>query len=104
MNGEVLIVDEHTGRMLEGRRYNEGLHQAIEAKENVRIREEYQTLADHHAAELLPALQEAVRNDRHGDDRGQRVRQDLQPRRGRDPLLPAGARVDHPDLVYRTED
>ncbi len=45
MNGEVLIVDEHTGRMLAGRRYNEGLHQAIEAKEGVTIREEYQTLA-----------------------------------------------------------
>ncbi|HEV8056647.1 MAG TPA: preprotein translocase subunit SecA [Nocardioidaceae bacterium] len=45
MDGEVLIVDEHTGRMLHGRRYNEGLHQAIEAKEGVRIREEYQTLA-----------------------------------------------------------
>ncbi|CAA9354056.1 MAG: Protein translocase subunit SecA [uncultured Nocardioidaceae bacterium] len=45
MNGEVLIVDEHTGRMLAGRRYNEGLHQAIEAKEDVTIREEYQTLA-----------------------------------------------------------
>jgi preprotein translocase subunit SecA len=45
LNGEVLIVDEHTGRMLAGRRYNEGLHQAIEAKENVEIREEYQTLA-----------------------------------------------------------
>src|SRR5918993_3255765 len=45
LNDEVLIVDEHTGRMLHGRRYNEGLHQAIEAKEGVRIREEYQTLA-----------------------------------------------------------
>jgi preprotein translocase subunit SecA len=45
MNGEVLIVDEHTGRMLSGRRYNDGLHQAIEAKEGVTIREEYQTLA-----------------------------------------------------------
>ncbi|WP_442880533.1 DEAD/DEAH box helicase, partial [Aeromicrobium sp.] len=45
MEGEVLIVDEHTGRILDGRRYNEGLHQAIEAKEGVRIREEYQTLA-----------------------------------------------------------
>ena len=45
MNGEVLIVDEHTGRMLAGRRYNEGLHQAIEAKEGVAVREEYQTLA-----------------------------------------------------------
>ncbi|MGI8578717.1 MAG: preprotein translocase subunit SecA [Nocardioidaceae bacterium] len=45
IDGEVLIVDEHTGRMLHGRRYNEGLHQAIEAKEGVTIREEYQTLA-----------------------------------------------------------
>ncbi len=45
MEGEVLIVDEHTGRMLSGRRYNDGLHQAIEAKEGVQVREEYQTLA-----------------------------------------------------------
>jgi preprotein translocase subunit SecA len=45
LDGEVLIVDEHTGRILHGRRYNEGLHQAIEAKEGVRVREEYQTLA-----------------------------------------------------------
>jgi preprotein translocase subunit SecA len=45
MGGEVLIVDEHTGRTLIGRRYNEGLHQAIEAKEGVQIRDEYQTLA-----------------------------------------------------------
>ncbi|MEZ5186694.1 MAG: preprotein translocase subunit SecA [Candidatus Nanopelagicales bacterium] len=44
-NGEVLIVDEHTGRILSGRRYNEGLHQAIEAKENVEIKAENQTLA-----------------------------------------------------------
>ena len=45
IDGEVLIVDEHTGRTLIGRRYNEGLHQAIEAKESVQIRDEYQTLA-----------------------------------------------------------
>src|SRR5206468_8481146 len=44
-NGEVLIVDEHTGRVLHGRRYNEGLHQAIEAKEKVEIKQENQTLA-----------------------------------------------------------
>ncbi len=43
--GEVLIVDEFTGRILDGRRYSEGLHQAIEAKEKVPIREENQTLA-----------------------------------------------------------
>ncbi|MBP1633097.1 MAG: secA1, partial [Acidobacteria bacterium] len=44
-NGEVKIVDEFTGRILEGRRYSEGLHQAIEAKEGVRVKEENQTLA-----------------------------------------------------------
>lgn len=44
-NGEVLIVDDFTGRVLDGRRYNEGMHQAIEAKENVEIKNENQTLA-----------------------------------------------------------
>src|ERR1700761_2400659 len=44
-NGEVLIVDEFTGRVLQGRRYNEGMHQAIEAKEGVQIQQENQTLA-----------------------------------------------------------
>jgi preprotein translocase subunit SecA len=45
IDGEVLIVDEHTGRLLAGRRYNEGMHQAIEAKEGVQIQSENQTLA-----------------------------------------------------------
>ena len=45
MSGELLIVDEHTGRVLSGRRYSEGLHQALEAKERVEIRDENQTLA-----------------------------------------------------------
>ena len=45
MNGEVLIVDEFTGRILHGRRYNEGMHQAIEAKEGAQIQNENQTLA-----------------------------------------------------------
>jgi len=45
MDGEVLIVDEHTGRILAGRRYNDGMHQAIEAKEGVEIQNENQTLA-----------------------------------------------------------
>ena len=44
-NGEVMIVDSFTGRVLAGRRYNEGMHQAIEAKENVEIKNENQTLA-----------------------------------------------------------
>ncbi|WP_130796550.1 preprotein translocase subunit SecA [Streptomyces otsuchiensis] len=45
VDGEVVIVDEHTGRTLAGRRYNEGMHQAIEAKEGVKIKDENQTLA-----------------------------------------------------------
>src|ERR1700730_1848376 len=45
MHGEILIVDEFTGRILHGRRYNEGMHQAIEAKEGVAIKDENQTLA-----------------------------------------------------------
>jgi preprotein translocase subunit SecA len=45
MNGELLIVDEHTGRMLSGRRYSEGLHQSLEAKERIEIKDENQTLA-----------------------------------------------------------
>lgn len=44
-DGEVIIVDEHTGRLMQGRRYNEGLHQAIEAKENVPVLQESTTLA-----------------------------------------------------------
>jgi preprotein translocase subunit SecA len=45
IDGQIMIVDEHTGRMLPGRRYNEGMHQAIEAKEGVEIKNENQTLA-----------------------------------------------------------
>ncbi|MGN6031859.1 MAG: preprotein translocase subunit SecA [Thermomicrobiales bacterium] len=44
-DGEVIIIDEFTGRMMEGRRYSEGLHQAIEAKENVRVRRQNVTMA-----------------------------------------------------------
>jgi preprotein translocase subunit SecA len=44
-NGEIIIVDEFTGRLMEGRRYSDGLHQAIEAKEKVDVKQENQTLA-----------------------------------------------------------
>lgn len=45
VNGEILIVDEHTGRTMPGRRFSEGLHQAIEAKEGVTVQRESQTMA-----------------------------------------------------------
>ncbi|MFY0407559.1 preprotein translocase subunit SecA, partial [Solicola sp. PLA-1-18] len=104
IDGEVLIVDEHTGRILDGRRYNEGLHQAIEAKEGVRIREEYQTLAtitlqnyfrlyDKLSGMTGTALTEASEFDKI-------YKLGVVPIPTNRPV----ARVDQPDLVYRTED
>ncbi|MDO9378616.1 MAG: preprotein translocase subunit SecA [Nocardioidaceae bacterium] len=104
INGEVLIVDEHTGRILDGRRYNEGLHQAIEAKEGVRIREEYQTLAtitlqnyfrlyDKLSGMTGTALTEASEFDK-------TYKLGVVPIPTNRPVQ----RVDQPDLVYRTEE
>ena len=104
MNGEVLIVDEHTGRILSGRRYNDGLHQAIEAKENVTVREEYQTLAtvtlqnffrlyDKLSGMTGTAMTEASEFDKIY----QLVVVPIPTNR---PMV----RVDQPDLVYRTEE
>ena len=64
MNGEVLIVDEHTGRILVGRRYNEGIHQAIEAKEGVQVKAENQTLATVTLQNYFRDLQARRRRDR----------------------------------------
>ena len=58
-DGEVIIVDEFTGRLMHGRRYNEGLHQAIEAKESVQVREESQTLTRRFHSELLSFVYKA---------------------------------------------
>ena len=52
-DGQVLIVDEFTGRAMEGRRFSDGLHQAIEAKENLKIQVENQTLSFCHVSKLL---------------------------------------------------
>jgi len=104
MNGEVLIVDEHTGRILSGRRYNDGLHQAIEAKEKVTVREEYQTLAtvtlqnffrlyDKLSGMTGTAMTEASEFDKiYGLG--------VVPIPTNRPMV----RVDQPDLVYRTEE
>jgi preprotein translocase subunit SecA len=77
-DGEVIIVDEFTGRMMPGRRWSDGLHQAIEAKEGVKIERENQTLSHDHVPELFPHVQKAGGHDRHGGNRSRRVRQDLQ--------------------------
>ncbi len=104
MNGEVLIVDEHTGRILSGRRYNDGLHQAIEAKEKVTVREEYQTLAtvtlqnffrlyDKLSGMTGTAMTEASEFD-------SIYSLGVVPIPTNRPMV----RVDQPDLVYRTEE
>ena len=64
-DGEVLIVDEFTGRVLVGRRYNEGMHQAIEAKEHVEIKAENQTLATITLQNYFRLYDKLVRHDRH---------------------------------------
>ena len=73
LDGEVLIVDEHTGRILLGRRYNEGMHQAIEAKEGVEIKAENQTLATVTLQNYFRMYDKLSGHDRYGRDRGRRV-------------------------------
>jgi preprotein translocase subunit SecA len=102
MNGEVLIVDEFTGRILHGRRYSEGMHQAIEAKEGVQIKDENQTLAtitlqnyfrlyDKLAGMTGTAMTEA--NEFH-----QTYKLGVIPIPTNKPMI----RADQPDIVYQT--
>ena len=104
LEGEVVIVDEHTGRILPGRRYNEGLHQAIEAKERVEIKAENQTLAtitlqnyfrmyDKLAGMTGTAMTEAA-------EFNQTYNLGVVPI----PTNKTNQRKDQSDLVYRTED
>ncbi len=104
MDGEVMIVDEHTGRILSGRRYNEGLHQAIEAKEGVEIKAENQTLATITLQNFFrlysklsgmtgTAMTEAA-------EFGQIYDLGVVPI----PTNKPNIRADQPDLVYRTEE
>ena len=103
-NGEVKIVDEFTGRIMEGRRYSDGLHQAIEAKEGVLVREENQTLA-------TITLQNYFRlYDKLAGMTGTAITEDAEfreiynlPVQVIPPNKPV-VRKDHDDLVYRTID
>ena len=102
-DGEVLIVDEFTGRVLVGRRYNEGMHQAIEAKEHVEIKAENQTLATITLQNYFRLYDKLAGMTGTAADRGRRAARDLQAGRGADPDQPADDphRPVRPDLQDR---
>lgn len=102
-DGEVVIVDEFTGRLMPGRRWSDGLHQAVEAKEGVRIREENQTLAS-------ITIQNYFRMyDKLGGMTGTADTEAVEFKKIYDldvMVIPPNrpmVRVDHPDVVYKTE-
>jgi preprotein translocase, SecA subunit len=103
-NGEVLIVDEFTGRVLHGRRYNEGMHQAIEAKENVQIQQENQTLATitlqnyFRLYEKLSGMTGTAQTE--ANELHQTYKLGVVPIPTNMPMI----RADETDLIYKTED
>lgn len=103
--GEVLIVDEHTGRVLPGRRYNEGMHQAIEAKEGVEIKAENQTLATITLQNYFRLYPEGSRAGMTGTAETEAAEFASTYKIGVIPI-PTNrpmVRIDQPDLVYPTE-
>ena len=84
-DGKIIIIDEFTGRMMDGRRWSDGLHQAVEAKEGVQIEPENQTLASITFQNYFRMYPEAGRHDRHGADRGAGILRHLPDERGLDP-------------------
>ena len=111
----VVIVDEFTGRLMPGRRWSDGLHQAVEAKEQTQSsgsqdRAREPDARDGHLPELLPQVRQALRHDRHGRHRSRRVREDLQARRDGHPDQPraeagrgAGHRLPHRAREVRSD-
>ena len=103
-DGDVIIVDEFTGRVLDGRRYNEGMHQAIEAKERVEIKAENQTLATitlqnyFRLYEKLAGMTGTAETE--AAELYQIYKLEVMPIPTNRPM----ARADQPDLIYKTED
>jgi preprotein translocase subunit SecA len=101
--GEVLIVDEFTGRILHGRRYNEGMHQAIEAKEGVEVKQENQTLATitlqnyFRLYDKLGGMTGTAQTEAGEFNKVYRVGVVSIPTHR--PMI----RIDHPDVIYKTE-
>jgi preprotein translocase subunit SecA len=102
-NGEVVIIDEHTGRKMPGRRWSDGLHQAIEAKENVAIQEENQTLATVTFQNLFRMYHKLAGMTGTADTEAAEFHQIYKLDVVQIPTNRPMIRVDHADLVYKNE-
>ena len=103
-NGEILIVDEFTGRVLAGRRYNEGMHQAIEAKEAVEIKNENQTLATVTLQNYFRMYDKLAGMTGTAETEAAELHQTYKLNVMPIPPNRPNQRKDHPDLVYKTQE
>ncbi|MEO7430383.1 MAG: DEAD/DEAH box helicase, partial [Acidimicrobiales bacterium] len=103
-NGEVKIVDEFTGRILEGRRWSEGLHQAVEAKEGVKIKEENQTLATITLQNYFRMYDKLAGMTGTASTEAAEFANTYELHVVPVPTNRPPARADQPDLIYKTED
>ena len=103
-NGEVLIVDEFTGRVLSGRRYNEGMHQAIEAKEGVEIKAENQTLATITLQNYFRLYDKLAGMTGTAETEASELHQIYKLDVNQIPTNRPNQRIDKSDLVYKTQE
>lgn len=103
-DGEVVIVDEFTGRLLKGRRYNEGLHQAIEAKEGVEVQEESMTLATISFQNYFRLYDKLAGMTGTAQTESEEFHQIYKLEVLEIPSNRSLARIDRPDRIYKTED
>ena len=102
-DGEVKIIDEFTGRVLEGRRYSEGLHQAIEAREGVRIKEENQTLATITLQNYFRLYEKIAGMTGTASTEADEFREIYKMEVVEIPTNVPMVRIDHNDQIYKTE-
>jgi preprotein translocase SecA subunit len=102
-DGEVIIVDEFTGRLMPGRRWSDGLHQAVEAKEGVRIREENQTLATITIQNYFRMYKKLAGMTGTADTESVEFKKIYNLEVAVIPPNKPMVRIDHPDMVYKTE-
>ena len=102
-NGEVIIIDEFTGRMMNGRRYSDGLHQALEAKEGVNIENENQTLASITFQNYFRMYQKLAGMTGTADTEAEEFMSIYKLEVVVVPTNRPMIREDHPDVIYRTE-